>query len=198
VAATAVLLAGTVVAVLPFTATTNEAYTNRGYIWRMSLQAWSRDPLFGLGSNWYQAIGKYANLLPSTAFHGHNQVIQTLVVGGIVNLVLVVVMVLVLVVRASRWTRVPVLYPAVFLVMLFVSCALEVSFGFVDRGFLLSVTVIPVAFIAFATEPLPAGPVSEPARPRPRSLRPAPEPPARSTAAPGASTAGRSPQPLRR
>ena len=111
---------------------------------------------------------------------------------------LVLVMVLVLIVRASRWTRVPVLYPAVFLVMLFVSCALEVSFGFVDRGFLLSVTVIPVAFIAFGTEPAPAEDLSEPGRRRPRSLRPAPATPARSTAAPGASTAGRSPQPLRR
>jgi O-antigen ligase len=157
----------------------------------MSLQAWSRDPLFGLGSNWYQAIGKYANLLPSTAFHGHNQFVQTLVVGGIVNLVLVVAMVLVLVVRAARWSRVPVLYPATFLAMLFVTCTLEVSFGFVDRGFLLAVTVIPVAFIAFGTEPPPAEPVSAPARPLRGSLRPAPEPRARSTAALGASTAGR-------
>jgi uncharacterized membrane protein YeaQ/YmgE (transglycosylase-associated protein family) len=189
--ATLVVIAGLVVAILPFTAKTNDAYTNRGYIWRLSLQEWSRDPLFGLGSDWYQAIGKYANLLPSTAFHGHNQVVQTLVVGGIVNLVVVLGMVLVLVVRAARWSRVPVLFPTVYLAMLFVTCTLEVSFGFVDRAFVLAVTVIPVAFIAFAAEPLPAKPVSAPAQPPPGSRLPAPATRARSTAALGASTAGR-------
>ena len=40
--------------------------------------------------------------------------------------------------------------PAVFLTMLLVSCTQEVSFGVVDRAFLLCVTTLPIAVILFA------------------------------------------------
>ena len=88
VGAALVALAALVVT-LPLTATTNEAFTNRGYIWRASLQAWRVDPWFGLGSQWYAQSARYANNIGSTAYHGHNIFVQLLVLGGIVNVVLV-------------------------------------------------------------------------------------------------------------
>ncbi len=146
------LVLSSLIAILPLTATDNGAFTNRGYVWRASLDRWwSEDPLFGLGSRWYSAAG-----LGETAYHGHNQLVHSLVVGGLINIVLVGCLVATLVVAAARWTRVGVSYPSVFVAMLLVGCMVEVSFGFVDRGYLLATAVLPAAFVAFAPVPAPA------------------------------------------
>jgi capsular polysaccharide biosynthesis protein len=137
------------VVILPLITHSDKEFSNRSGIWHASLQAWSENPIFGQGSRFYRTVAGYAGPLGGTAFHGHNQFVHTLTVGGLVYLFLAGVLVALLIGAAARWAQIGVRYPAVFLAMFFVSCTLEVSFGFVDRDFLLASTVIPVAFIAF-------------------------------------------------
>jgi hypothetical protein len=136
----------TLIAVIPLSAKDNGAFTNRGYVWRASLARWwAEDPIFGFGSRWYSAAG-----LGSTAYHGHNQLVHSLVVGGLVNIVLVTCMIATLIILAAQWARRGVNYPAVFVAMLLVGSIVDVTFGFVDRGYLLATAVIQAAFVAFS------------------------------------------------
>ena len=158
---TRVVLAGLIITaaaaaivLIPVLNSTDEGFTNRGFIWRVSLGVWMHDaPVIGNGSRYYTAIGDYANPLGGNAFHGHNQFVQTVVTGGLIYLVLTAAMLAVLGVAAARWVRHGRLFPTVFLLAFFVSCTLEVSFGTVDRGFLFAVTTLPMAWIAFAATP---------------------------------------------
>lgn len=143
------LSAGAMIAI-PLLTNSDTAYTNRGYIWRKGLRTFADDPGLGHGSAWYSVSGKFVNALGQLAFHGHNQFVHTLVTGGLVYLGLVGAMMAMLAYAASRWAQRDLAYPAIYLCMFFVSCLAEVSFGVVDRGFLLAVTVLPMAFFAFA------------------------------------------------
>lgn len=142
-----------VVAYLPLVTNQNDAFTNRGYIWSASLRHWQDHPLIGLGSQWYSQSAKYANNIGPTAFHGHNQFVQLLVLGGLINLALVGVMLIALIRVAARWVEFRgVTVPAAFLAMLLTSGALEVSLSFVHRSFLLPVTVLTISYMCFAEE----------------------------------------------
>lgn len=149
-ARSAVVVTGMAMVLLPLITGTDSAFTNRGYIWRISLDIWQQNPWLGYGSSWYSQIGQYVNSLPSTAYHGHNQFVQTLVVGGVVYFAVTAGMFMVLVYFAGNWALYDVVFPAVFLTTLFISATLEVSFGVVDRSFLMAVTWLPIAFFAFA------------------------------------------------
>ncbi|HET9657912.1 MAG TPA: O-antigen ligase family protein [Kineosporiaceae bacterium] len=155
--AVALVLATALVAV-PLTTQDDSAFTNRGFIWRQGLRTWGEAPWLGHGSNWYAEAGRYVNSLGQLAFHGHNQFVHTLVTGGLVYLALMVLLILVLVSAAGTWAEQGNGYPAVYLAGFLVSCTLEVSFGVVDRSFLLAVTVVPMAFFAFAVPGVPATP----------------------------------------
>ena len=146
-----------VVVALPLTATTNEAFTNRGYIWRASLQAWAVDPWFGLGSQWYAQSARYANNIGSTAYHGHNIFVQLLVLGGIVNVVLVALLVATVAFAAvTRMVNGEGAAPAVLVAAILVSGSLEVSLSFVHLSSLLPVTAVPIGVVVLgASHPLP-------------------------------------------
>lgn len=186
-----VTLFAAVVAYLPLTTTRNDAFTNRGYIWSASLRHWREHPLVGLGSQWYATSAEYASNIGPTAFHGHNQFVQTLVLGGLINLGLLVVMLLALVRVAARRAEVDaVAIPAAFLAMLLTSATLEVSMSFVHRSFLLPVTLLTISYLAFAsTTPRTSPPARSSARSarRNRSLR-------RSGPSPTSSTPSTTPQ----
>jgi O-antigen ligase len=154
--ASAVILLMTAAAIvaMPLTSRTNEAYTNRGYIWRTSLGNWSANPWMGAGSKWYDQIGQYVNALPGTAFHGHNLFVHALVTGGIVYTALLALMILCLIYYAIVWAVRGESFPTAYLVCFLVSCTLEVPFGVVDNGYLFALTALPMAVIVFA--PLPA------------------------------------------
>jgi hypothetical protein len=152
VAGTLMLVAAATTVLLPLTTHSDQAFTNRGFIWRVSLQMWHGDPFVGLGSNYYDTIGQYANALGGNAFHGHNQFVQTLITGGVAYLLLTASMLLALGVAAARLAAQERSFGAVYLVAFFVSCTVEVSFGIVDRGFLFAVTALPMAFIAFSED----------------------------------------------
>jgi hypothetical protein len=164
------LISTAALVIIPVTARSDEAFTNRGYIWKMSLEEWHTNIFLGHGSAWYASVAKYANSLGGNAFHGHNQFVQTVVVGGVCYLVLTTVMLAVLIHAAGNWAARAVDYPAIFLAMFLTSCTLEVSFGVVDRSFLIAVTVLPMAFLALADRS--GGPVlrvRHPTRTQPRT-----------------------------
>jgi O-antigen ligase len=177
VGSVAVAIAITVMASLPLLTHDDAAFTNRGAVWRVGLREWSTDPFFGLGSRYYVTIGQFANALGGTAFHGHNQLVQTLVTGGLVYLALTAAMMATLVAAAVRWARWGRSVPVALLVAFFLSCTLEVSFGVVDRGFLFAVTVVPMAVLVFAppaqTQPAQTQPPqTQPAQTQPTSTTP--------------------------
>jgi hypothetical protein len=157
--ALALLLTAVTVAVLPLTAHTNEAYTNRGYIWRTSLRDWSGHPWVGLGSRWYNQVGEYVNALPGTAFSGHNLFVHSLVAGGVLYVGLLTIMFLGVLYYAIAWAIRGVSYPTAMLASFFVSSSLEVVSGVVDHSFLFLVTALPMATVMFA--PLPPNPLAE-------------------------------------
>jgi O-antigen ligase len=162
-AATGALLVsvGTVVA-LPLVTSAPTAFSNRGLIWNLSLATVETSPLTGHGAAYYSTVGQYVNPLPRTAYHGHNEFVHVLVTGGVAYLVLLGVLLAVAVVHALRHLNTApdteldtgqiggTLYPVTQIVALAVSCTLEVSFGVVDRSFLLAVTVLPMAWIVLA------------------------------------------------
>jgi O-antigen ligase len=149
------------VAVVPLTTHTYAAFTNRGYIWQMSLAAWDTNRTFGLGSDWYARIGRFMNDLPTTAYHGHNLLVHSLVIGGYLYAALMLMILLALAAKAVRWAARGVGFPAVMLAGALVSSTLEVPFGLIDRSVMLVVTAVPFAVILFS--PLPPGPVGRPA-----------------------------------
>jgi O-antigen ligase len=156
-AAVTLIIFTAAVALIPITTTSNQAFTNRGYIWRTSLASWAEDPWFGLGSHWYSQIGQFVNALPGTAYHGHNLFVHALVTGGLIYVTLLTLMVLCLIYYAIVWAIRGVGYPLAFLVAFLVSATLEVPFGVVDNSALYAVTVLPMAVIVFSV--LPANPL---------------------------------------
>lgn len=150
------LVVGATAAVMigwPLSTPADDALTNRGAIWRHSLEAWRNTPWFGSGSNWYSVLPEHVGSLGGFAFHGHNQFVQTIATGGLVFVVLVFAMFTAITRAAAQWSARGVFQPVALLAALFVSSTLEVSFGFIDRGFLIAVTVLPLMFAVFA--PLP-------------------------------------------
>ena len=133
--------------------TADLAFTNRGYVWRLSLEAFSQRPLTGWGSDWYADVARYANPLGGFAYHGHNQLVQQLVTTGVLGTAALVVLALTGLGMARTWAarggRVG-LAPLGHLVALCLSCTFEVSFGVVDRSFLLPVAVAPLAVALLA------------------------------------------------
>lgn len=133
--------------VIPLVTTAPDAFTNRGLIWVVSLEAWRGAPWFGWGSNWYNRIGETSNRIAGSVFHGHNQLVQFLVTGGIVLTALAALLCVVLMMRATRHAVAGSLFAATWVAMLFGTCLMEKSFSFVDNGNFLVVTVLPMAFI---------------------------------------------------
>jgi O-antigen ligase len=155
--AAVLLVAAALVVALPLATRTNDAFTNRGYIWRTSLGNWALQPWVGLGSKWYDQIGQYANALPGTAFHGHNLFVHALVTGGVIYTGLLVLMFLCVIYYAIVWAVRGVSFPTAFLVSFLISSTLEVPFGVVDNAYLFALTALPMAVIVFA--PLPPDPL---------------------------------------
>lgn len=150
VSAGALAVAAAVAVLPPLLTHQDTAFTNRGYIWRLSLGAWSRHPVVGLGTNYYDDVAKTANPLVSTAFHAHNGLLQVLVTGGVVQLALITVLMALFFRRAVDHARAGSAWPTMLLASLLVSSVLEVPFGVVDRDYLLPVTVLPLAVLLFA------------------------------------------------
>lgn len=137
---------------LPFVTVNPEAYTNRGYVWQVSRQAWETNPWFGLGADFYSRIASTSETFGGSVFHGHNQYMQALVQGGYVLALTMGMALGVCIVAAVRLAGRGISFGAVYLAGFIGACFLEVSFALVDRAFLVPVMVIPFACIALTSD----------------------------------------------
>ena len=162
VSVTALALVGALIVVLPLTVTSDGAFTNRGWIWRTSLSRWRQHEWLGLGSSYYAKTAQLADNIGTTAFHGHNEFVQTLVLGGLVNLILTLLLVIAAVRAAVRWAALrDVRVPVALLAIVAVSSCFEITLNVVNRSFLSTVVVIPLAFILFARPDEQEAPVAD-------------------------------------
>ena len=159
------------VALLPFVTTDPAAYTNRGGIWRSSLALWREHPWAGNGADLYTRVAQTSGDLGGTVYHGHNELVQLLVTGGVVLAVLVALLVLTAVHRATRTPGGVVTGVAVLLALAGASL-LEVSLLFSDGSVFDPVLLLPLATLLVG-EPLVDEP-SEPDRARVVTTTPVP------------------------
>lgn len=142
-------LYATVVA-LPLVTTDPLAFTNRGHVWLQSLQVWHLHRFIGSGSHFYREVAQSSGALGPTVYHGHNQLVQLLVTGGLCLAALVAALLVFSATVAVREAKRSHFFSAAYLIVLAGVCILEVSLSFVDNTFLLPVMVVPLAVILFA------------------------------------------------
>jgi O-antigen ligase len=147
-------LAFVVVAVLPFLPLAPGALSSRGGIWANSLGRWREHPWVGLGSDYYARTAQTTADLGGTVYHGHNEVVQLLVTGGVVLAVLVGLLVLA---AAHRATSTPGGVVLGTTLVLAVACAslLEISLLFRGSSVFDPVLLLPLATLLVG-EPLGA------------------------------------------
>lgn len=77
--------------ILPFVTDDPRAFTRRGAIWQVSLDAWSDARWTGHGLDWYLTEGVMIPVIGREASSGHNLVVHALTVGGLLGVGLVLV-----------------------------------------------------------------------------------------------------------
>ena len=152
IASIAVFVPFALVCLVPLLTSSPEAFTNRGLVWSASLHAWRAEPWFGLGSDWYQMIGRTSSRIAGSVFHGHNQFVHLMVTGGVVFVLLVLPQLFVATKRATLLAREGQFFAVTWLAILGGTCMFERSFAFVDDGNFLIATVVPLAFIMLGSD----------------------------------------------
>ena len=137
---------------VPFMGWNDEAFTDRGVIWRASLTEWSsRAFLSGFGSDWFQLIaGSDTSPLTAASFHGHNQFVQFLATGGVMFAFLAVGSLLVQMYAITVPTNQYLAIGAVLVTGIAASGVLEVGLGYVDTSVFWTVTIVPLAVLFLA------------------------------------------------
>jgi len=152
IGALAIVLAMGAGCILPFLHTSPTAFTNRSFIWQASLPYWHLDPWFGQGSDWYARIAKTSAAIAGAAFHGHNQLVQLLVTGGLCYGIVVGILLTAVTVSAVRQMNSISIFGAVYLVVLAGVFALEVAFPTVDNTLMIPLVFVPLCAILFARD----------------------------------------------
>jgi hypothetical protein len=114
---------------LPLTAT-DASFNYRGSVWAGSLVRWKADAWTGGGPNAFREQGRFSNYLGEYAFHGHNLLMDALVVGGLAYVVVLGAVVAGLASRAGKAWAAGALLPIAFTVAFLVNGMLEVSTNF--------------------------------------------------------------------
>src|SRR5690606_31579228 len=91
-----------------------------------------------------------ASSIMATAFHGHNQLVQLLVTGGVAFAVLVGLLLVMASRSAVRQAGAGSLFGALYVVALAGTCLLEVSVVMVDNMSMLPVVLVPLAALSCA------------------------------------------------
>jgi O-antigen ligase len=151
---------GLVVA-LPFRTHDPGEFSNRGFIWAVSLDWWHSAPWWGLGSDYYAKIGQTSERVASTVFEGHNEFVHLAVTGGWALLCLVALQLLTLAVRVGRLAASGQGIGVVYMVALAGTCLLEKSIGFVDSTAVFPVVVVPLSVLMFTTLSKPVTPTPD-------------------------------------
>ena len=101
-AVAAVVLIAAVVVVLPMTIDDRDALTSRGAIWMSSMSVIPDHFVIGLSTDAFTREGLLPPLIGHTPWHGHNLFVSTMVWGGIVLVLALVVFLTSVLVRAMR------------------------------------------------------------------------------------------------
>lgn len=120
------------------------AFSERAGIWVASLRAATPHVLTGLGREWFAETAGNRTGLTSQAASAHNLVLQWLVTGGVLALVTGLVLLVLLVRRASR---APDLTPTWFVVVLLVIGTLESPMVEIPRQELFLPVVVGIAVV---------------------------------------------------
>lgn len=153
-ASAAGVLAAMVLAVvaLPLLITNETSFSNRGYVWHVSKDAWAAHRWTGLGSDFYGRIAATSQNLGGSVFHGHNEFMQALVTGGYALALSMGLVIGVAIYSAVALLRRGHAFPTLFLIGFIGSCLLEVSYVIVDRYFALPVMLVPLAVVLFTAD----------------------------------------------
>lgn len=136
-----------VVCLVPLATTDSSAFSNRGLIWTFSLSAWEQAEWNGLGINWYNVIGRTSERLAGSVFHGHNQLVQLLVAGGLLFVLAVLPSLLMATFRAAGFSARGNLFGICWMAVLAAGSVFEKSLMYVDNRNFLVATVLPLAFL---------------------------------------------------
>jgi O-antigen ligase len=139
-------------AVLPFLVSDPTAFTGRGGIWTSSLAAWRDHPWIGNGPDFYTRVAQTSAGFGGTVYHGHNELVQLLVTGGVVLAVLAGALVLATIHRVLSTPGAGATGPAILLALAGASL-LEVTLLFDGGNVFDPVMLLPLA-ILLVGEPL--------------------------------------------
>ena len=147
------LMAGSACLAIPVVAERYpSSFSGRGRIWRLTLDAWYREPWLGLGSDWFlKEAGMRTELGPRsvyTLFHAHNQFVHVLATGGVFVGAVTLAMLVVVCRTAARLPGREGAVAVAYLVSFFVSGALELNLGIVDRWQFWVTALAPLVIIA--------------------------------------------------
>jgi hypothetical protein len=76
------------IVVVPLVTRDPASFTHRGQIWRALLHRWTQRPVVGFGPDFFDRTPDLAKALGGQFTHGHNLLVQLLVVGGLLAVVL--------------------------------------------------------------------------------------------------------------
>jgi len=115
------------VVVVPLVTREPEAFTRRGRIWTALLDRYTERPLLGFGPEFFQRQPQLAKALGGRFTHGHNLMVEMLIVGGAIGFALFALMLAVLWRRAVAFARAGRPESALFVVALLHVSWLEAS-----------------------------------------------------------------------
>ncbi len=148
----AIVLSMGVVCALPLLPTEPTAFTNRSFIWQASLPYWQLDPWFGQGSSWYRDIAQTSGAIAGSAFQGHNQLVQSLVTGGLCYVIVSGLLLWLGAAYSVRQAASGSAFGVVFYVALAGTFALEVSFPTVDNTLMIPAVLVPLGIVLFSRD----------------------------------------------
>ncbi len=114
-------------AYLPLTTKDPEAFTERGRIWLVALEAWHDRPWTGWGSSAFAKVTPLLWLMRGQLTHAHNLLVMTLLTGGLVMAVAMAVMLFLTWRRAVHQSHEGYAQPLIFLTTAIVVSWLEAS-----------------------------------------------------------------------
>jgi O-antigen/teichoic acid export membrane protein/O-antigen ligase len=154
------------IVVVPLVTRDPASFTNRGQIWRALLHRWTQRPVVGFGPDFFDRTPDLAKALGGQFTHGHNLLVQLLVVGGLLAVVLTAGLLYLAWRQSLALARAGHAVPVLFLIALVHASWLEASHIVITlAGYLTWLPLFVIARLGF-----------DPSRAQPQTQREAGEP----------------------
>ena len=115
------------IVLVPLVTTDPDGFSRRGRIWQALLHRWAERPVLGRGPGYFQREPGLAAALGGQFTHGHNLMVQLLIVGGLVTVVLFAALLYLTWRQSAALVRAGQLAPVLFLIALVHVSWLEAS-----------------------------------------------------------------------